>query len=475
MRLGRSLRIAAVLIALAAAGCGQKGPPLAPYVRVPAAVATVTPQRVGSEVYLTFEVPSTNADGQKPAAIGELQVYAVTSEKPPETEEQREVATLVAAVPVRPILPPLPPLPEGVPPPPPLPLPPGVDQGTAVTVKETLTPEAFVAVELPDDTKPPEPDDTAVIVEPFGPLVAPAATQMPRRHYFVIGISARGREGAPSAPVSIPLEPVSSAPGAPAIAHTATEMTITWAPPADARSATIPPPPTVKPVPAGANATPADATPGNTTPKAPPPLPLLQAKSLGFNSQATTYNVYDVTPANATPAAPVAPDAPVAPAEPNPFALTQPTPLNPLPVADAEFVITTVAFDVERCFQVRPVDQVFGTAVIGPASPTTCITPKDTFPPAAPRSLAAIAGSGVINLIWDPNTESDLAGYIVLRGEAPGDTLQPITPEPVAATTYRDETVRPGTRYFYAVVAVDRAVPPNVSPQSNRAEETARQ
>ena len=81
----------------------------------------------------------------------------------------------------------------------------------------------------------------------------------------------------------------------------------------------------------------------------------------------------------------------------------------------------------------------------------------------------------MINLIWDANSESDLAGYIVLRGEAPGDTLQPITKEPVTAPSYRDESVRPGTRYVYAVVAVDRATPPNTSPQSNRAEETARQ
>jgi fibronectin type 3 domain-containing protein len=44
--------------------------------------------------------------------------------------------------------------------------------------------------------------------------------------------------------------------------------------------------------------------------------------------------------------------------------------------------------------------------------------------------------------------------------------------EPVAAATYRDETVKPGTRYVYAVVAVDRAG--NRSQESNRMEETAR-
>ncbi|MEY4095826.1 MAG: hypothetical protein RLZZ53_3025 [Acidobacteriota bacterium] len=438
--------------------CGKKGPPLAPFVRVPAAVTAVTPQRVADDVYLAFAVPATNADGQKPASIAALQVYGVTSETPPQTEEQRDIATLIATLPVRPILPPIPPVPEGVPAPPPIPLPPGVDQGITVSVKDTLTAEARVAITLPVDKKAPKPVELAVETEPFGPLVAPPETQLPRRHYFVVGVSARGRESTPSTPVSVPLEPVSSAPGAPVITHTATDLTITWQPAPDARTATVQPPPTVKPVPAAA-----DGTPANLTPPAPPPLPPLQAKSLGFNTQATTYHLYDVTPTNASPGAA------------GQLSVPAPAPLTPQPLADPEFVIKPVAFGIERCFQVRPVDQVFGVAVIGPASPTSCVTPKDTFPPLAPQSLAAIAGSGVINLIWDANSESDLAGYIVLRGEAPGDTLQAITTEPVAVTSYRDETVRPGVRYVYAVLAVDRAVPQNVSAQSNRAEETARQ
>ena len=114
-------------------------------------------------------------------------------------------------------------------------------------------------------------------------------------------------------------------------------------------------------------------------------------------------------------------------------------------------------------------------SVQGPASPEACVTPVDTFPPAAPRSLAAIAGGGVINLIWDANTEPDLAGYIVLRGEAPGDRLLPLTPAPIRETTFRDTSVQVGTRYVYAIVAVDSANPPNRSPESARTEETARQ
>jgi hypothetical protein len=133
-----------------------------------------------------------------------------------------------------------------------------------------------------------------------------------------------------------------------------------------------------------------------------------------------------------------------------------------------------VRYGEERCFAVRATDTISGALVLGPQSEPACVTPVDTFPPAAPKQLAAIAGVGVINLIWEPNAEADLAGYVVLRGAAPGDTLQAITPSPIRETTYRDEAVTPGVRYTYAVVAVDTATPQNVSGQSNRVEEASR-
>ena len=102
------------------------------------------------------------------------------------------------------------------------------------------------------------------------------------------------------------------------------------------------------------------------------------------------------------------------------------------------------------------------------------MTPRDTFAPAAPKGLSIVAGTGTMNLGWDANTEPDLAGYVILRGEAPGDTLQPLTPAPIAATSYEDKTVKAGVRYVYAIVAVDKASPSNRSAPSARVEETAR-
>ena len=69
---------------------------------------------------------------------------------------------------------------------------------------------------------------------------------------------------------------------------------------------------------------------------------------------------------------------------------------------------------------------------------------------------------------------ADLAGYVVLRGEAAGGELLPLFEAPLRESTYRDTAAKPGVRYAYAVVAVDKATPPNRSSLSNRVEETAR-
>lgn len=150
------------------------------------------------------------------------------------------------------------------------------------------------------------------------------------------------------------------------------------------------------------------------------------------------------------------------------------TPLNPAPVTAATYEHASVTVGTEQCFTVRHVMTVAGVSIESDPSAPACVTPADTFPPAAPKGLEVVAGSGVINLIWDANAETDLAGYVVLRGEAPGDTLQALTPAPIVETTFSDKAISPGVRYVYAIVAVDKATPPNTSPQSARQEATAR-
>lgn len=447
----------------AAVACGMKGPPLPPLQRIPAAPGQVSAVRYDREVYINYVVPNTNVEGTGAATIDRIEVYAITLEeslgtRETQTEAVRKAATLVAREHVR--IPPPPPEPDE-PPPPPLPLEPGLDQGAAAVARDVLDEPALTPVPMPvvltpsvstaaPSTTPPTTSATtssttpAPTATPESPVATPVIDETvpaaaptfvaddsaaPKRYYFVVGVTRGGTYGRTSPPIAVPLAPVTGTTSAPAIAYDEQTTTIKWTPAANAR---------VVPQAVG------DLLPSRPILPAAPP---------------TKYDVFAVS---RTPAA--ADAAPATPAA-----------LNPEPLATTELVVPGVRFGVERCFAVRPVDTVAGVAVRGPLSPPACDTPRDTFPPAAPQQLAAIAGAGNISLIWEPNAEPDLVGYIVLRGEASSDRLTPLTPSPIKETTFRDANVQPGTRYVYAIVAVDTASPQNVSAQSARVEETARQ
>lgn len=110
-------------------------------------------------------------------------------------------------------------------------------------------------------------------------------------------------------------------------------------------------------------------------------------------------------------------------------------------------------------------------------SPTITVVMHDTFPPATPSGLAAVPGTSSIDLSWEPNTEPDLAGYIVYRQTVAADgTLNAapsqLTPTPIPAPAFSDLTAQPGQTYSYRIVAVDSDG--NRSPVSSEARESRR-
>lgn len=434
---GRWLRRGAVLLVAAGlAACGKKAPPLPPILNLPVAPAVAVRTRAAT-VQLSFTVPEANTNGSRPADLSHLLVYGFTGEpRLANLERFFRDATLVARIPVKPAAPSDASQTQQQAIARKAAATPGVAQGEAIVVTETLTPALMTPVppERPRETRPPLAPVMAV------PLAGPPGAP-PVRRYYVLGVTGKGRHGPLSVAAAVPLVPPPAAPSAPVVSYTEKEITVTWTAPAFVRA----------PVEAPATGT------------------VLPGIPIGPPSAASRYDVYETAPTPRTP--PAVPDTtgdgtvvrgPLA------------SPLNRAPLTDTAFTDRRITWGARRCYDIRMIDTYGRMTIEGAPSPATCVTLRDTFPPAAPRGLEAVASTGAISLIWEPNTERDLAGYLVLRGRAPGGTLRVITPKPIHDTTYRDTTVKAGVRYIYAVVAVDTAKPPNRSPLSNTVAETAR-
>ena len=408
----RRTQAVALFCVLTLVGCGKKGPPLPPLVKLPTAPANVTAERRGNAVDIQFDVPSANTDNSRPANIGRVEVYAMTTAQPLVEDQIIKQGTRVATVAVKAPKDPDNTIdedesaadmeaPEGN----------GLDQGAVAHAAESLTPDMQQPVALKLDKAaqravPPAPIDRPLLP----PRPAPLA-----RAYVTVGVTTRDKKGPPSKRLLVPLVPPPPAPRPPAVTYDEKAIAVKWEPVRPAASIQR------------------ETAPGE-----------LASRPLGAAPPPVAYNVYDTT-TNAR--------------------------LTKTPVAETEFSDPRIAWDEERCYAIRAL-QTYGDLRIESEAPSpVCTTLKDTFPPKPPANLLSSPAVGVISLIWDPNTEPDLAGYIVLRG-ASAQTLAPMFDDPIPETTFRD-AVASGIRFTYAVLAVDRAG--NRSAPSKPVEETARE
>jgi hypothetical protein len=440
-----SSRVIACGSFVAFVACGKKGPPLAPIVRIPSTVAMIQAQRVGSDAFVTLTIPNTNIDRSMPVDIARVEVYGYTGRRPPPTARFVEFADLVASIPV-------------IPPPPPdaapaeaTPIDPskGALPGTMVTVLDRLSGQKLVQGKVEE-----APARGGRAPTPVATAAAPESDVL-RRFYSAIAFSARGRPGPPSPNAEFPLVETPEPPAFVAARYSETAVAVQWAPSGGIVGFLF----------------------NSALPQEEPPLnellePIVQPPATSAGSESTLpsgpvkYNIYRELEPD--------PFAPPNPTGPLPWAETRPTPINPAPL-DAMTFSDSVEFNRERCYIVRAVRGMPPNTVEGDASTPNCFIPVDMFPPAPPVRLVAVADEGGISLIWEPNPEPDVAGYLVLRGEPSDATLQPLTPTPVTEARFRDTHVSAGKKYVYAVVALDSRLPfGNISAESNRVEETAR-
>jgi len=94
--------VVAVAAIVVAGGCGKKGPPLAPIVRIPAGIDKIQAQRAGSDVFITLTVPDKNIDSSIPVDIGRIDIYGYTGRTAPPRARWAELGEVVATIPVVP-------------------------------------------------------------------------------------------------------------------------------------------------------------------------------------------------------------------------------------------------------------------------------------------------------------------------------------------------------------------------------------
>jgi hypothetical protein len=423
------LLLTGLLAAGVTAACGKKGPPLAPLLKAPARVTDFEARRVDETVYVQVVIPATNEDGTQPADLDYVEVYAFTGMNAGavlDTKYAERIGTIKVQDPMSP---------EeqekwtsrGQTPP----ARPGEPQGGTVVLTEQLTPAAKVIIQ----TKEPKEKvfvakrNVGELVTP--PLVGPVEEPQPKRYYTARGFSHGKVRGAtaPRRPIGLGVPPPS--PRSPALDYAEQAFALTWQAPAEQRALIQEP-----------------AT-GDVLPAAPKGIPA---------GVVYAYNVYRTPKPSETGTAAALPT------------LLSRVPLNPKPLEVLAFEDPGLVFGEERCYVIRSVE----SAVESVATAPVCATPVDHFPPPVPAALTAVASEGGISLIWDGVTASDLAGYVVLRGEVPNGAFVPLFDAPIRETAYRDSTAKPGVRYAYVVVSVDTAAPRNLSAPSNRVEDSAR-
>jgi hypothetical protein len=441
-----------------AAGCGKKGPPLAPIVRIPAGIDKIQAQRAGGDVFITLTVPDKNIDSSIPVDIGRIDIYGYTGRTAPPRARWAELGEVVATIPVVP--PPIDAATGAAPTPAPAPepgdvTPKGATPGAIITVLDTLTREKLVQGRV---------EEAPPVRRGRAPLTPPVTAPQPdvlRRFYVAFAFSARGRPGPPGTAAEFPLADVPAPPAFVLTPYTESQVFVEWPPSGGILGYLFDHPLAPEDVPLDAS-----LEPVVTTPAPAPGAAAVAAAASEIPAGPVRYNLYrEVGPD------PLAPPDEIAPA---PWNVKRPAPINTVPL-DVMTFVDSIEFDRERCYVVRALRGVAPNVIEGDASEPACVTPTDVFPPAPPARLVAVADEGGISLIWEPNGEPDLAGYVVLRGEASDATLQPLTPTTIVEPRFRDTHTSSGKKYVYAVVAVDSHLPvPNVSAESARVEETAR-
>ncbi len=139
-------------------------------------------------------------------------------------------------------------------------------------------------------------------------------------------------------------------------------------------------------------------------------------------------------------------------------------------ISTPPFRDSQISFGNTYTYSLRSVEQYQDLQLESGDSNLATVTPRDTFPPAAPQGLVVVfvpahdAAPAYFDLSWSISAENDIAGYNIYRTEQGGAPGNKLNPQLLLTPSFRDMNVVSGHHYFYTVTAVDRAG--NESPAS---------
>jgi predicted phage tail protein len=143
-------------------------------------------------------------------------------------------------------------------------------------------------------------------------------------------------------------------------------------------------------------------------------------------------------------------------------------PINSSLVSGTQYVDRTFRFGENYRYVVRSVSLgTDGAQVESLNSNSLSVSPRDIFAPSAPASITIAAAPGRLSIFFPANPEADVTGYEIYRStdpDLPKERWTKLTPAPLTRTTFLDENVESGKRYYYYIRAIDQAG--NISPSS---------
>ena len=152
------------------------------------------------------------------------------------------------------------------------------------------------------------------------------------------------------------------------------------------------------------------------------------------------------------------------------------SPINSALVSGNSYADKSFKFGGDYRYLVRAVSLgTEGAQVESLNSNVLTVSPRDKFPPSAPSTPSvAPAASGRLSIFFAANPETDIAGYNIFRSTDPNlpkANWVKLNPALLTRTSFQDDKVESGKKYYYYVTAVDTAG--NVSEPSEVVSETA--